>query len=214
MFLIEWFVHVISKDTDFKSSYSIWNPPYYFTNWLKFNADKDIWAAKLILWFYRTYAITIVLMEDSQTVWMERRPFTPSDQNRPYSDQASQSPHPKTFFDCFLFVCLFQFFYFLMSCFLTAIQFVTPTAYSIVASVIPSPTITCLWAPFSDSAGFHKCPQYALKASGTILIWLVIITETLNASAFLVFFTNCSANFFLYCHPGSWHRQDSTENIF
>lgn len=77
--LIEWFVHAISKDTDFKSSYSIWNPSYYFTNWLKFNADKDILAAKLNLWFYRTYAITIVLTEDSQTVWMERRPFTPSD---------------------------------------------------------------------------------------------------------------------------------------
>lgn len=49
--LIEWFVHVISKDTDFKSRYSIWNPSYYFINWLKFNAGKDIWTAELNLWF-------------------------------------------------------------------------------------------------------------------------------------------------------------------
>lgn len=105
--LIEWFVHAISKDTDFKSSYSIWNPSYYFTNWLKFNADKDILAAKLNLWFYRTYAITIVLTEDSKQYEWKGGHLPHLIQNRPYSDQASQSPHPKTFFDCFLFVRLF-----------------------------------------------------------------------------------------------------------
>lgn len=147
-------------------------------------------------------------MEDSQTVWMERRPFTLPDPEQAILWSGIPIP-PSQDILWLLFVCLFQFFYFLLSYFLAiwqqGIQFVTPTAYSVVAAVIRSSTITCLRAPFSDFAGFHECPQYALKASGAILVWLVIITETLNASAFLAFFTNCSANFFLYCHPRSWH---------
>lgn len=142
-------------------------------------------------------------MEDSQTGWMERRAFALTDPGqRPHSNLASWSLSPNLFFDFHSFLFFFKLFSLFFFCRLSwewqqGIQFVTLTVCPVASSVTPSPTINYLWAvpQTLQSPTSARAP----KASGTILMQLVIITEILDAPASLAFFTA-----FLQCHPGSW----------
>ena len=139
-------------------------------------------------------------MEDSQTGWMERRGSALSDPSqRPYSDLASQSWVSSYFLTLILsFLKLFSLLFFCLLSWEYGNREINLLLLLCVLLILLSLlTMNYLWASLQTLQG--PTSAHAPKTSGTVLMRLVIIAETLDVTASLAFFTA-----FLQCHPESW----------